>query len=253
MVSVIWTFSPCISTNCTRKCSTSKCSILLGYYASSCTRKMEDIAVSSYQPRHYHGRLSLQSCKPIFPRGHSSFFSATVCQAKQGDSAFSGENIALDQQILEQELQVAIKEENYAKAAKLRDTLRSIQEDSKASVLAANAEFYRSFKNGDLSAMQAIWSKGDHVCCVHPGALGISGYESVMDSWIHVWGNYEFPLEIELREVRVHVRGNLGYVTCVELVKTKGSSWGGQFVTNVFERSDGQWFICVHHASPVDF
>ncbi|XP_039170339.1 uncharacterized protein LOC104448692 [Eucalyptus grandis] len=157
------------------------------------------------------------------------------------------------QQILEQELQVAIKEENYAKAAKLRDTLRSIQEDSKASVLAANAEFYRSFKNGDLSAMQAIWSKGDHVCCVHPGVLGISGYESVMDSWIHVWGNYEFPLEIELREVRVHVRGDLGYVTCVELVKTKGSSWGGQFVTNVFERSDGQWFICVHHASPVDF
>ncbi|XP_030527066.1 uncharacterized protein LOC115738573 isoform X2 [Rhodamnia argentea] len=240
MVSVVLTFSPCTSTNCTRKCSTSKRSVLLGYYASSCTHKMEDIVVSCYQPRHYHGRLSSQFCKPI-------------CQAKQGDSAFTGENIILDQQILEQELQVAIKEENYAKAAKIRDTLHSIQEDSRASVLAANAEFYRSFKSGDLSAMQAIWSKGDHVCCGHPGVLGISGYESVMDSWIHVWGNYEFPLEIELREVRVHVRGDLGYVTCVELVKTKGSSWGGQFVTNVFERSDGQWFICVHHASPVDF
>ncbi|CDY07911.1 BnaC03g36120D [Brassica napus] len=39
----------------------------------------------------------------------------------------------------------------------------------------------------------------------------------------------------------------------MEFVKTKGSSsWGAQFVSNVFERIDGQWFICIHHASPVD-
>lgn len=188
-------------------------------------------------------------------RGHQRSFSSRIRAAKSGESEgySSGESILVDQQLLERELQIAIEEENYAKAAKIRDDLRGLQEDSKASVMAANTEFYNSFKIGDLGAMQALWSKGDDICCVHPGALGISGYEAVIDSWIHVWANYEFPLEIELREVRVHVRGVIGYVTCVELVKTKGSSWGGQFVTNVFEQIDGKWFICIHHASPVDF
>ncbi|KAF8075457.1 hypothetical protein N665_1092s0009 [Sinapis alba] len=74
-----------------------------------------------------------------------------------------------------------------------------------------------------------------------------------MESWEVVWMNYEFPLQIELKDVETHVRGEVGYVTCMEFVKTKGSSsWGAQFVTNVFERIDGEWFICIHHASPVD-
>lgn len=174
---------------------------------------------------------------------------------KSGDSEgyIGHDSVILHQQMLEQELRNAIAEENYAKAAKIRDDIKNLHEDSKASLLAANAQFYNSFRNGDITAMQTIWSREDSVCCVHPGSLGISGYESVIDSWNLVWANYEFPLEIELRDLRVHVRGDLGYVTCVELVKTKGSSWGGQFVTNVFEKVDGQWLICIHHASPFDF
>ncbi|KAA8516348.1 hypothetical protein F0562_016641 [Nyssa sinensis] len=148
--------------------------------------------------------------------------------------------------------QIAIEEENYAQAAKIRDSLRVLQEDSKASVLAANARFYNSFRKGDLAAMQALWAKGEHVCVVHPGVSGISGYDLVMGSWEFVWADYEFPLDIEIKDVQVHVRGDLGYVSCIELVRTKGSSWGKQYATNVFERIDGQWFICIHHAAYVD-
>ncbi|XP_031374472.1 uncharacterized protein LOC116189085 isoform X2 [Punica granatum] len=182
-------------------------------------------------------------------------FSPIACQVKRGDfeGSINRDSIILDQQMLEQELQIAIAEENYAKAAKIRDSIRNLHEDSVASVIAANAQFYDSFRNGDITAMQTLWSRGDNVCCVHPGSLGISGYELVIDSWNHVWANYEFPLEIELRDVRVHVRGSMGYVTCVELVRTKGSSWGGHFVTNGFEKVDGRWLICIHHASPFDF
>lgn len=100
--------------------------------------------------------------------------------------------------------------------------------------------------------MQVLWAKGENVCCVHPGVSGITGYDNVMESWEVVWADYEFPLRIELKYVEVHVRGDIGYVTCVEMVRTKGSSWGRQFATNVFERIDGQWFICIHHASQVD-
>lgn len=42
----------------------------------------------------------------------------------------------------------------------------------------------------------------------------------------------------------------LGYVTCVEMVKMKGSNWGRQFATNVFEKINGQ--IRIHHMSYVD-
>ncbi|OAY69394.1 F-box protein SKIP8 [Ananas comosus] len=165
----------------------------------------------------------------------------------------STEGTILDEQTLKRDLEIAVEEEDYVRAAKLRDELRLLHEDSKASVLAANSRFYHAFKNGDLSAMHSVWAKGDHVCVVHPGAGRISGYELVMESWELVCGSdYEFPLQIDLKNVEVHVRGDTGYVTCMEVVKTKGSSWGKQVATNVFERVDGQWFICIHHASHMD-
>ncbi|KAK3037488.1 hypothetical protein RJ639_031982 [Escallonia herrerae] len=188
-----------------------------------------------------HGCFDLQVGMPIFSGQASRSNLLKSCQVKSEDSegALSGENIILNAQTLEQELQNAIQEENYAQAAKIRDSLRLLQEDSKASVLAANARFYNSFRKGDLAAMQALWSKGENVCVVHPGVSGISGYDLVMGSWEFVRADYEFPLAIELKDVQVHVRGDLGYVTCVAMVKTKGSSWGRQFATNVFEKVDG--------------
>lgn len=176
------------------------------------------------------------------------------CGVKSEDSegTLSGESIITNEQTLERELEIAIEEENYSKAAKIRDSLRLLQEDSKASVLATNARFYNAFRIGDLAAMQALWSKGENVCVVHPGVSGISGYDLVMGSWEFVWADYEFPLKIEIKDVQVHVRGDVGYVTCIEMVKTKGSSWGRQFATNIFEKIDGHWHICVHHASYVD-
>ncbi|KAL1330875.1 hypothetical protein HN51_048113 [Arachis hypogaea] len=173
-------------------------------------------------------------------------------KSEDSESILSSENIALDEQTLEEELRNAIAEENYAKAAKIRDTLKNLQKDSKTTIFGINSRFYESFRNGDLAAMQALWSKKDEVCCVHPGLKGISGYDDVIESWNLVWANYEFPLEIRLEDIKVHARGDMGYVTCMEFVKTKGGRWGGQFVTNVFEKIDGQWYICIHHASPID-
>lgn len=189
-----------------------------------------------------------------FRKGSRSL-SHRPCVAKSEGSGgtVSSESITLDEQTLKQDLQIAIQEENYARAAELRDTLRVLQEDGKAAVLSANTRFYNSFRKGDLASMQALWAKGENVCVVHPGVGSISGYDLIMGSWELVWADYEFPLEIEVKDVQVHVRGDFGYVTCSEMVTTKGSSWGRQIATNVFEKIDGQWFICVHHASHVDF
>ncbi|KAL6633409.1 hypothetical protein ACP70R_026080 [Stipagrostis hirtigluma subsp. patula] len=159
-----------------------------------------------------------------------------------------------DEGSLRRDLEAAIEEEDYARAARLRDELRALQDDGRSAVLAANARFYAAFRDGDLVAMRQAWAKGDHVYVVHPSAGRISGYETVMQSWEMVCdAGYEFPLQIDLQNVEVHVRGDVGYVTCLELVRTKGSgSWGKQVATNVFKKVDGKWFICIHHASHFD-
>ncbi|XP_031480582.1 uncharacterized protein LOC116250789 isoform X2 [Nymphaea colorata] len=168
------------------------------------------------------------------------------------DGGVSKDNLTSDEQTLEQELQNAIAEENYSLAAKLRDALRVLHEDNRAAILAANSRFYDAFCKGDLAAMSTIWSKGDHVQCVHPGAGRICGYDLVMESWELVSNaDIEFPLKIELQNTEVYVRGDLGYVTSLEVVKTKGSSWGRQVATNVFEKVRGQWLLCIHHASHI--
>ncbi|CAG7890639.1 unnamed protein product [Brassica rapa] len=177
------------------------------------------------------------------------------CRVKREENSQTTdvESVSVDEDTLKQDLETAIEEENYVEAARIRDRLKELQEDNKASVLSANTRFYQAFRNGDLAAMESLWSKTGKPCCVHPGAKGITGYDDVMESWEVVWMNYEFPLLIELKDVEVHVRGEVGYVTCMEFVKTKGSSsWGAQFVSNVFEKIGGEWFICIHHASPVD-
>lgn len=184
----------------------------------------------------------------------SSLMRLRPSQVKSGEMEgnLSDDEIIFDESSLQRDLEQAIEEENYGLAAKLRDDLQLVHKDSRSRVLAANVEFYNAFKNGDFIAMRSIWGKGDSVCVVHPGAGAISGYEMVMSSWEIICGaQHEFPIMIDLRDIVVHVKGDIGYVTCLESVKTKDGNWGRQVATNVFERVDGQWLIHIHHASHV--
>ncbi|CAJ2662233.1 unnamed protein product [Trifolium pratense] len=119
----------------------------------------------------------------------------------------SSENIALDEKTLE-ELQNAIAEENYAKAAEIRDTLKSLHKDSKTEVLGANNKFYNSFRNGDLATMQAMWAKRDEVCCVHPGLKEISGYDDVIESWNFKLSPHMKRRTLKSKELEIYSHGN---------------------------------------------
>ncbi|KAM0946308.1 putative UVR domain, NTF2-like domain superfamily, SnoaL-like domain-containing protein [Dioscorea sansibarensis] len=201
-----------------------------------------------------HSQYAKPSPLALEPR-NSRLLSLRKAQVKSGEAEGipSNERVFINEETLQRDLEIAIKDEDYAQAAKIRDDLRLLQEDSKAAVLSANNRFYNAFRNGDLAAMNSIWAKGEHVYCVHPGAGRICSYDLVIRSWEIMCGaEHEFPIQIELQDVEVHVRGDIGYVSCLEVVRTRGSSWGKQMATNVFERIDGQWFICVHHASHVD-
>ncbi|MCO5570361.1 hypothetical protein L7F22_024081 [Adiantum nelumboides] len=157
-----------------------------------------------------------------------------------------------DEYALEAKLRDAVESENYTKAAELRDLLRALQDDNRAGVRAANAKFYKAFETGNLKVMRDIWSRGDSAHCIHPGAGRISGYDMVIASWELMLGpDTSLPLKIELHNVDVQVKGNMGYVTCLEVVRTSGSSWGKQLATNIFEKQNGTWYLCMHHASHI--
>ncbi|CDY22183.1 BnaC01g39180D [Brassica napus] len=98
------------------------------------------------------------------------------CRVKREENSQTTdvESVSVDEDTLKQDLETAVQEENYVEAARIRDRLKELQEDNKASVLSANTRFYQAFRNGDLAAMESLWSKTGKPCCVHPGAKGIT-------------------------------------------------------------------------------
>lgn len=122
-----------------------------------------------------------------------------------------------------------------------------------AQVGAANEAFYRAFADGDLAAMEAVWSHGAHVRCVHPGWTMLEGWERVRESWARILAGPDGELEIAIDDVQVRARGDAGvaWVACLERLSS-GDFDTVMIVTNVFERDDaGAWRMVQHHASPI--
>jgi excinuclease UvrABC nuclease subunit len=76
---------------------------------------------------------------------------------------------------LKQQLEIAVSEESFGEAARLRDRIQEISHDMKAAVDYANTRFYEAFKNADNDAMSAIWGDGESVQCIHPGMAALVG------------------------------------------------------------------------------
>jgi len=117
----------------------------------------------------------------------------------------------------------------------------------------ANARFYRVFESQDLERMDAIWSHGDHVRCVHPGWCLLAGWEAIRGSWETIFKN-STEMRFSLGDVHAHVEGGLGWVTCTEniLSEIRGRvTVTSVLATNVFERDVERWLLVHHHASHV--
>ena len=120
-------------------------------------------------------------------------------------------------------------------------------------VEAANSRFYRAFEALDLARMEAVWSHGEHVSCVHPGWPLLTGWPAVRDSWSAIISNTE-EMRFTISDVRVVAAREIAVVTCTENIL---SGMGGRIAvtsvlaTNVFERSPDGWRLILHHASHV--
>ncbi len=125
--------------------------------------------------------------------------------------------------------------------------------DERSDAEEANARFYRAFESLDLAQMDAVWAKGEHVKCVHPGWTLLMGWEAIRASWEAIFKNTA-EIRFSISDVSTRVAGNLAWVTCTENIL---SQVGGKIsvtsvlATNLFERSGGRWLMIHHHASHI--
>jgi ketosteroid isomerase-like protein len=120
-----------------------------------------------------------------------------------------------------------------------------------ADVGEANRAFYRAFANGDLRAMEAVWSHGAHVRCVHPGWAMLEGWERVRESWSQILNGPDGSLSITVDDVQVRGADGVAWVVCIERLRAADLDTA-MIATNVFELDHaGAWRMVQHHASPI--
>ncbi len=126
------------------------------------------------------------------------------------------------------------------------------QEETLAQVRRANERFYRAFETLDIEQMAAVWIHADRTKCVHPGWDLLEGWEPVYKSWAAIFSNTAY-MRFVITDVVVHLYGHVAWVTCVENLTdvVESTQVSRVLATNVYEKSDDDWYIVHHHASPI--
>ena len=115
--------------------------------------------------------------------------------------------------------------------------------DERATLLAANAEFYRAFSAGDCAAMETLWATGASVSCDHPGMPTVRGREAVLDSWRRILAAGGAP-GVHATDIEVELCGDEAEVRCVERLGD-----GANAATNGFTLESGEWRMTSHAAA----
>jgi SnoaL-like domain len=120
-------------------------------------------------------------------------------------------------------------------------------------VIAANRAFYRAFESLDTEKMEAVWFKDPGIVCIHPGWPELAGWGPIMRSWERIFENV-FEMKFELRVIDARVSADLGLVVVEESLTQRGYEGvvtAKVLSTNVFARAGTQWWMVLHHGSPV--
>jgi ketosteroid isomerase-like protein len=144
-------------------------------------------------------------------------------------------------------LDAAVAAEDYAEAARLRDLIRDVANDSRRAIEDANEAFYRAFRAANIDAMSAVWIDGPHARCAHPGSAPVVGSADVRASWEIIFASVPGGLDVHCLDANVYAGDGWGMVTCVERTPS-----GSLTALNVFERRpDGSWGVVAHQAHGV--
>ncbi|HTW87716.1 MAG TPA: nuclear transport factor 2 family protein [Candidatus Binataceae bacterium] len=120
-------------------------------------------------------------------------------------------------------------------------------------LIEANRAFYRAFESLDSEKMESVWLKDPRIICIHPGWPELAGWGPIMNSWERIFENV-FEMKFEIRVVDARVNDGLGFVVVEETLTQRGYEGvvkARVLSTNVFERAGTQWWMVLHHGSPI--
>jgi len=117
----------------------------------------------------------------------------------------------------------------------------------------ANQRFYDAFGALDDKMMADAWQDSPQALCVHPGWQPLVGWPLIRESWRGIFNNTTL-MHFNVQYVNVVVKGDCGWVTCVENISTVLDARASNFsalVTNIFirESPSHDWKMIGHHAS----
>ena len=111
--------------------------------------------------------------------------------------------------------------------------------EDRAAVLAANAEFYRAFRESDLAAMEEVWGHREPIVLQHPAwPHPLLGRRRVLLGWFHILRK---PPRITCEIEAVYPRKGGWAVVCNEQLNP-----GTLRMINLFGREDGKWKLIYH-------
>jgi uncharacterized protein (TIGR02246 family) len=131
--------------------------------------------------------------------------------------------------------------------------------DSKAQIMALYERWAKAFEAGDVEGIMACYAPGDEIVAydlVPP--LQYKGRDAYRKDYVAFLAQYQGPVHVEYRDMRILTGGNLGVIHGLERMTGKLKS-GEQTdlwfrVTSAVRKINGQWLLVHDHVSvPVDF
>ncbi|WP_416898440.1 MAG: nuclear transport factor 2 family protein [Minwuia sp.] len=119
----------------------------------------------------------------------------------------------------------------------------SVSGEQMKALLEANAEFYRAFRTGDVTAMSTLWAEDEDIVCIHPGHAMLQGRSDVLSAWFDILSS---PPPVAMCEAQGQIEGGAGIVVCTELIDGARLS-----ATNLFRWDGDEWRMVHHHASQI--
>lgn len=215
----------------------------------------------------------LRTKRDVLNRPASASLPKWWCEASGGTTerrtipSFKTEDPTARISNLQNALDEAVADEQYASAARIRDELRSAATEDYVLILNALLNYYDAFSLQNVDRVRRQWHDGASVVCQHPMSTCHVGYSNVVSSYTALFKTLPNDLTVSLSDVRIAVHGLAAYVTCVELPHSASLSeqlnrgrgddkvkWHGLMSTNIFEkvwdyRSSKFQYLLVHHAS----
>jgi ketosteroid isomerase-like protein len=122
-----------------------------------------------------------------------------------------------------------------------------------AAIIEANRAFYRAFESLDIDNMERVWLRDAKIVCIHPGWRRLSGWGPIMNSWTRIFDS-AFEMKFEVTEIEVVLQSDVAVIVTEENLTQRGYDGVTRtqvLATNVFERVGQQWWLVLHHGSPV--